>query len=72
MHLIFNEKLKEVIIDVGAAQFWDVTSVAALETVINKLKNRGAAVQVIGINHGSEKIIRKYNNSIDNRMSLSA
>ena len=68
----FNEKLKEVIIDVGAAQFWDVTSVAALETVINKLKNRGAAVQVIGINHGSEKIIRKYNNSIDNRMSLSA
>ena len=68
----FNEKLKEAIIDVGAAQFWDVTSVAALETVINKLKNRGAAVRVIGINHGSEKIIRKYNNSIDNRMSLSA
>ena len=68
----FNEKLKEAIIDVGAAQFWDVTSVAALDTVINKLKNRGASVEVIGINLGSEKIIRKYNSSIGNRMSLSA
>ena len=67
-YLNFYEK---IIIDVSNAHIWDVTSVAALETVTTRFQEKGTLIQIIGINHASKKIIRKYNGSKMNHMLIS-
>ena len=56
----FKEKITQVVIDVKNAHIWDVSSVAALDTVMLKFQRNGIDVQVIGLNQGSEKIVRKH------------
>jgi SulP family sulfate permease len=56
----FKETISQVVIDVKNAHIWDVSSVAALDTVMLKFQRNGIDVQVIGLNQGSEKIVRKH------------
>jgi SulP family sulfate permease len=67
----FSETLEKIIIDVSNAHIWDVTSAAALETVTTRFQEKGTLIQIIGINHASKKIIRKYNGSKMNHMLIS-
>jgi SulP family sulfate permease len=67
----FSETLEKIIIDVSNAHIWDVTSAAALETVTTRFQEKGTLIQIIGINHASKKIIRKYNSSKMNHMLIS-
>jgi len=67
----FSETLEKIIIDVSNAHIWDVTSVAALETVTTRFQEKGTLIQIIGINHASKKIIHKYSGSKMNHMLIS-
>jgi SulP family sulfate permease len=67
----FSETVEKIIIDVSNAHIWDVTSVAALETVTTRFQEKGTLIQIIGINHASKKIIHKYNGSKMNHMLIS-
>ncbi|WGF90711.1 SulP family inorganic anion transporter [Marinivivus vitaminiproducens] len=53
----FKEVLNAVTIDVSAAHFWDISSVAALDTVVLKFRRHGAEVAVVGLNRASETIV---------------
>jgi SulP family sulfate permease len=44
-------------IDVSEAHFWDVTAVAALTKVVERLRKHGSVVDVIGLNQASRDLI---------------
>lgn len=53
----FKEALDKVIIDVSRAHIWDISSVAALDTVVLKFRREGAEVEIVGLNEASETIV---------------
>lgn len=53
----FKEVLSKVVIDVTKAQFWDLTSVAALDKVILKFRREGAEVAILGMNEASSMMV---------------
>jgi SulP family sulfate permease len=53
----FKEALEKVTIDVTHAHIWDISSVAALDTVVLKFRREGAEVALIGLNAASETIV---------------
>ena len=55
----FKEALEKVTIDVSRAHIWDISSVAALDTVVLKFRREGAEVELIGLNKASETIVDK-------------
>jgi SulP family sulfate permease len=55
----FKEAVEKVRIDVGASHIWDLTGVAALDTVILKFRREGADVEVIGLNEASATLVDK-------------
>jgi SulP family sulfate permease len=44
-------------IDVSQAHFWDVTAVAALKKVVERLRKHGSAVDVAGMNQASRDLV---------------
>ena len=56
----FQESVNEVIIDLTHAHIWDVTSVAMLDSVVNKFQRNGVNVTVRGLNEASSIMIDKY------------
>lgn len=53
----FREVLEHVTIDVSKAHIWDISSVAALDTVVLKFRREGAEVKIVGLNAASETIV---------------
>jgi len=51
---------KRVVIDATRAHLWDVTSVAALDSVVMDYRRLGAEVQVIGMNEASAALISAH------------
>lgn len=56
----FKEVLEKVTIDVSQAHFWDLTSVAALDKVVIRLRREGADVVIIGMNQASSTVVDKF------------
>ena len=48
---------RPVCIDVTHAHFWDITAVAALDKVVERLRHHGCTVQVLGLNEASAVLI---------------
>ena len=48
---------RHVTIDVSRAHFWDVTAVAALDKVVQRLRQHGCTVQVLGLSEASAVLI---------------
>ncbi|MFC7399304.1 SulP family inorganic anion transporter [Chelatococcus sp. GCM10030263] len=55
----FKEKVARVVIDVSRAHIWDISSVAALDTVVLKFRRGGADVTIVGLNEASETIVER-------------
>lgn len=56
----FGEVLDRVVIDLGAAHFWDITAVGTLDKAILKFRREGTHIEVIGLNEGSASMIERY------------
>ncbi len=56
----FKEALDNIVINVKRAHFYDVTSVAALDKVVIKLRREGADVKVVGLNSASKTMLDKF------------
>jgi len=56
----FQEPISKVIIDLTHSHIWDVTSVAMLDSVVNKFQRSGVNVTVRGLNEASSIMIDKY------------
>lgn len=48
-----------IVIDVSAAHIWDISSVAALDQMVLKMRRMGAEVHLVGMNAASETIVDK-------------
>ena len=53
----FHEANEKVVIDLTEAHIWDISSIAALDTVVLRLRREGKSVQVIGLNKASKTIV---------------
>ena len=53
----FYEANEKVVIDLTEAHIWDISSIAALDTVVLWLRREGKSVQVIGLNKASKTIV---------------
>ncbi|MFC7519605.1 SulP family inorganic anion transporter [Xanthomonas populi] len=51
---------RTVLIDVSGAHFWDITAVAALEKVVQRLRHHGLEVQVTGLNASSRRLMQAH------------
>ena len=56
----FDEKLRDVIIDVSRAQIWDLTGVNAIDKAVVKFRKSGISASVIGLNEASTTIMDKF------------
>ncbi|MNZ98188.1 C4-dicarboxylic acid transporter DauA [compost metagenome] len=50
---------RQVHIDVSGAQLWDITAVAALEKVVQRLQRHGCVVEVTGLTPGSQQMMER-------------
>ncbi|HTJ78291.1 MAG TPA: SulP family inorganic anion transporter [Rariglobus sp.] len=55
----FREKLAKVTLDVTHSHFWDTTSINALDKVVIKFREQGAAVEIVGLNAASRAIVER-------------
>ncbi len=58
---------RAVIIDVTHAHFWDITAVAALDKVVERLRHHGCTVQVLGLNAASAVLIDRMGGAAESR-----
>ncbi|MCF6036275.1 sodium-independent anion transporter, partial [Xanthomonas perforans] len=49
-----------VVLDVSRAHFWDITAVAALDKVVQRLRHHELDVQVTGLNAGSRRLMQRH------------
>jgi SulP family sulfate permease len=55
-----DETAPDILIDVTAAHFWDISGVGALDKIIARLRREGRSVEVVGYNRASADIIDKF------------
>ena len=53
----FKDAIERVRIDVGAAHFWDLSAVAALDKVVLKFRREGTQVELLGMNEASATLV---------------
>lgn len=56
----YKEEVKNVIIDVTRAHFWDISAVYALDKAVIKMRKMGKTVEVVGKNRASKTIIDRF------------
>lgn len=54
---ILDAERRPVRIDLARAHFWDITAVAALDKVVERLRHHGCVVEVVGLNQASAVLI---------------
>jgi SulP family sulfate permease len=54
------EPKRNVVIDVSAAHFWDISGVGALDKIVARLRRDGAKVEVIGYNQASADLVDRF------------
>ena len=55
-----DEAAPDILIDVTAAHFWDISGVGALDKNIARLRREGRSVEVVGYNRASADIVDKF------------
>ncbi len=55
-----DESAPDILIDVSAAHFWDISGVGALDKVIAHLRREGRTVEVVGYNRASADIVDRF------------
>ena len=56
----FKDHSQNIIIDLTHAHIWDVSSVAMLDSVINKFQKNGKSIAVRGLNAASIQMMNQY------------
>ena len=56
----FKEVLDNVVIDLTAAHFWDISAVGSLDKAILKFRREGTEVDIVGLNEASATLVDKF------------
>jgi SulP family sulfate permease len=54
------EQARDILIDVSAAHFWDISGVGALDKIVDRLRREGRSVTITGYNRASADIVDKF------------
>ncbi|WP_347302319.1 SulP family inorganic anion transporter [Croceibacterium sp. TMG7-5b_MA50] len=54
------EPARQVLIDVTAAHFWDISAVGALDRIVDRLRREGREVTVTGYNRASADLVDRF------------
>lgn len=60
----YEDKARNIVIDLSSARIWDVSSVNALAAVIAKLRRTGAQVTIEGLDHGSRQMLARFGHDL--------
>lgn len=52
-----EDDLREVVIDLQASHFWDITSINALDRVVLKFRHHGVTVRIVGMNEATQSMV---------------
>lgn len=55
-----QEPVAQIIVDVSAAHFWDISAVDALDRIVLKGRGHGRDVEVVGLNAASETMVERF------------
>jgi SulP family sulfate permease len=55
-----EDQARNVLIDMSAAHFWDISGVGALDKIVTRLRREGREVEVTGYNRASADIVDKF------------
>jgi SulP family sulfate permease len=55
-----EEEARDVLIDMTRAHFWDISGVAALDRIVERLRRGGRSVDVVGYNNASADIVDRF------------
>lgn len=55
-----TEPVEQIVIDVSAAHFWDISAVSALNRVVMKARRQDRAVHIIGLNAASNTMVERF------------
>jgi sulfate permease, SulP family len=55
-----EDRASQVLIDVTAAHFWDISGVGALDKIVARLRRDGRDVEVVGYNRASADIVDRF------------
>ncbi len=64
----YADASSNVVIDVSAAHFWDISAVGALDKVVDRMRRNGRHVRIEGMNRASSDIIDKF--ALEDRTGL--
>ncbi|MDP2078946.1 MAG: SulP family inorganic anion transporter [Sulfuricurvum sp.] len=56
----YKENVRNIIIDVSRAHFWDISAVYALDKAVIKLRKMGKEVEIVGKNRATQTIIDRF------------
>ncbi|HWT72458.1 MAG TPA: SulP family inorganic anion transporter [Oxalicibacterium sp.] len=56
----FKDDVKDVLLDLKHAHFWDLTAVEALDRIVYKFRRNGIDVEVAGLNRASKTMVEKF------------
>ncbi|MGO4737185.1 SulP family inorganic anion transporter [Bosea sp. 2KB_26] len=54
-----EEEVKQVVINLGAAHFWDITAINALDRVVLKFRHQGINIEIVGVNQATAAMIER-------------
>jgi sulfate permease, SulP family len=55
-----QEPLRQIVIDVTTAHFWDISAIGALDRVIMKARRHNRLIEVIGLNEASATMVERF------------
>jgi SulP family sulfate permease len=54
------ETAPNILIDMTAAHFWDISGVGALDKIVARLRSDGRSVEIVGYNRASADIVDRF------------
>ena len=61
----YNDEADHIIIDLTAAEIWDASTVATLDSITQKFQDRGKTVEIIGLDGPSRERLRKLSGKLN-------
>jgi sulfate permease, SulP family len=55
-----TEQVDQIVIDVTAAHFWDISAIGALDRVIMKARRYARPIEVVGLNEASATMVERF------------
>ncbi len=55
-----TEPVRQIVVDVSAAHFWDISAIGALDRVVMKARQHKRAIEVIGLNAASATMVERF------------